>query len=457
MGTKILYVEDDSKQRQIICKLLRRNEYHVIEAPSPIEAINVLNNEQIDIIVSDFRMPEMNGDKFLEEVKKINPYVSFIMVTAYGNINLAVKTIKSGAVDFLTKPFEFDNLLDKIKHLEKKIALDNEIKKARPQKQSEPKINMTSIIGKSVRISEVLSKVDRVAKSEMPVLITGESGTGKELVADLIHKLSIRSDKPYVKVNCGAITENLIESELFGYEKGAFSGASNQKKGLIETADGGTLFLDEIGELPFPIQSKLLRFLQNSEVRRIGSNKIIRINVRVISATNRNLADEVNVKAFRNDLYYRLNVVNPHLPPLRERKEDIPLLAKHFLEKYSNENNMTGKTLSRKTMDKLIKYDYSGNIRELENIIKNALILSMGEVIEPEDIPVFISNEYEHENSLELPDKPIDIESYISDIEKRIIINALDKNEWSRIKTAEYLNITERVLRYKMNKFSIKK
>ncbi len=455
-NSKILYVEDDDKQRQIITKLLKRNNFVVIDVKNPIEGLDIIKNEYIDIIVSDYRMPEMNGDKFFEEVKKINPYISFILVTAYGNIDLAVNTMKSGAVDFLTKPFDFDILLEKVKSISKKRQTHKEIEKIEKLSSNKAVSNFEGVIGKSKSFTELLAKIPRISITDMPVLITGESGTGKELIADLIHKLSKRKNENFIKINCAAIPENLMESELFGYEKGAFTGAVKSKKGLIESADKGTIFLDEVGEFNYTVQSKLLRFLQNSEINKIGSSTTKKVDVRVISATNRDLKHEVKNKTFREDLYFRLNVIHLTLPPLRKRKEDIPLLVDFFINKYTKEDGLEKKVINSKTMDKLIKYDYPGNIRELENIIRNSMVLSMGNEIEAEDIPVFNVNDYEEELSIYLPEKPIDINEYISTIEKRIIEKALEKHNWSRVKTAEYLNVTERVLRYKIDKFNLK-
>ncbi len=287
MEITILYVEDDEQQRNIAKKLLQKNNYNVIDVSNAIDGLEIVKKNRVDIIISDFRMPNMNGDEFLREVKKINPYTFFILITAYGNVELAVDIMKNGAVDFLTKPFNFDTLLGKIKHITKEKMLNSELKKIKnisPNNNNDD--DYYGIIGKAKSFTEILAKIPKIAQTNMPILILGESGTGKELIADLIHKLSERKDKPFTKINCAAIPEDLIESELFGYEKGAFSGAYNTKAGLIETADKGNIFLDEIGELSYPIQSKLLRFIQNSEIRRIGSNQTKNVDVRIISATN---------------------------------------------------------------------------------------------------------------------------------------------------------------------------
>ncbi len=456
MKFKILYVEDDKEQRKLVTDLLRDYGYYVIDVSNPLEALQIIKKHQIELIISDYRMPDMNGYELMEKVKDVNPLISFIMVTAYGDIELAVRTIKSGAVDFITKPFNFDDLLKKVKIIERESANEEQIQKIEYQKDLYHSEEFEGIIGKSRAFKSILSKIPRIAITKASVLIIGESGTGKEIIADLIQSLSDRKEQPFIKVNCAAIPDSLIESELFGYEKGAFTGADKGRKGLIEEADRGTLFLDEIGEIPYSLQSKLLRFLQNYEIQKIGTKKTKKVDIRVIAATNRNLERQVKDGKFREDLYYRLNVVSLNIPPLRERKEDIPLLINYFIKDYIKSLKISEeKKLSKSALDKLMKYDYPGNIRELNNIIKNSIIMSLSNIIEPEDIPI-VNNDNDHVNHNDLPDTVDDMNEYISQVEKHLIEKALDRNEGNMSQAAKELKITLRILRYKIKKYNIK-
>lgn len=450
---KILYVEDDDEQRKLLSTYLKKHNYDFIEADNPVKGIEIIKNESINLIISDFKMPEMNGYEFMTEVKKINPLIRFIIVTAYADINLAIKTIKNGAEEFITKPIKYSFLLEKVKEVEETFFVETQVDKIKNEYEEKVHIDFPNIIGKSEALKTVLSKVPTLATTDLSVIICGESGTGKELIADLVQVLSDRKDKPFIKVNCAAIPDSLLESEFFGYEKGAFTGANKRKIGIIESADKGTLFLDEIGELPYNMQGKLLRFLQNSEIIRIGSSKPIKVDVRIVSATNKNLEKLIGENKFRKDLFFRLNNVTLKMPSLKDRKEDIPLLIEYFLDKYSKLNNSKEKkVISNPALDKLMKYDFQGNIRELENIIQYIVLFSRKDIINTQDIPILDS---EHEE-VELPDDCFSLKEYIEIVERNVIVKELDRNDWIRRKTAEKLQIDESVLRYKMRKYDIK-
>jgi two-component system NtrC family response regulator len=455
----ILYVEDEDHYRKEITGFLEKNHYEVIDTGNPLKAIDIVKNKKIDLILSDYRMKEMNGYEFMMEVKKINPFVKFVMITGVGDVDIAVKSMKSGAEDYIKKPFKLDILHKKIKEIQNKIHTEDQISNIQKLERKEQTIDndFSNIVGKSRSLRKVLSKIPKVARTTLPVLILGESGTGKELIADLVQSLSNRKDKPFVKVNSAAIPSDLLESELFGYEKGSFTGANKTKVGKIEYADEGTIFLDEIGEMPYTMQGKLLRFLQNKEIQRIGSTHPLKIDVRVIAATNKDLEQLVKEKEFREDLYYRLNTVILDIPPLRERKEDILLLIDHFVDKYSKMHNLEKKSFVPEAKDILIKHSYPGNIRELENLIQYTMLFSTGKVIFPEDIPISFEKREDPVDKLDLPDSPISLKNYIEDIEKEIIMKHLDKTGWNQSKAADNLEISEFTLRYKMKKYGIKK
>jgi DNA-binding NtrC family response regulator len=448
---KLLYVEDDDEQRQLLSNMLTKRGYEVIQSSNPKEALSRLDSVYVDVVISDYRMPEMNGLEFLQEFRKINPVLPFIIITAYGDIDIAVKMMKIGATDFVSKPVHINELNDKLIKIKDELILQNDIKEI---DDDNPDISLKGIIYNSERIRLIIAKIPRIAKFNFPVLISGESGTGKEIIANLIQSQSDRSDHPFIKVNSAAIPENLMESEFFGYEKGAFTGADKKTVGKIESANGGTIFLDEIGELPYQLQGKLLRFLQNNEIQRVGSSRTINVDVRVISATNKDLKDMVTDGNFREDLYFRLNVVNLHLPPLRERKEDIIPLAEHFIKKHSKINGIPPKKLSSMATDKLLRYHFPGNIRELENLIQNTLVFSRGEVIQQEDIPI-MSGMDAGKSGLTLPDGAVSMKEYLEKIEKELIINSLKRNDMVRAKAAKDLDISESLLRYKIKKYGI--
>ena len=389
MPGRILAVDDEVDMLNLLERIIKtKTEYHIITTSHPEEVVNLIKKEYFDLVLLDLRMPDLNGMELLRQIKAIEPDIGVIIITAYGTIESAVEAMKMGAFDFLTKPFRQEQILLTIHRVMEvqKLKRENKILKAELKREKDTNF----IIGKSSLMQSVYRYVLQVAKTTAPVIITGETGTGKELVARSIHKYSLRKG-PFVVVNCSAIPETLIESELFGHIKGSFSGAIQDKKGLAEEANEGTLFLDEVGDLSELVQTKLLRFLQEGEFRPLGSTKIKKVNVRVIAATNKDLEELVKQGNFREDLYYRLNVIRIHLPPLRERREVIPILSHHFLEKYATLNNKHIRGFSKAAMKNLVARDWPGNIRELENVIERAVIFCQGEYIELTDIEPLVT------------------------------------------------------------------
>lgn len=432
---KILYIDDEISALKAISAILKKEGYTVLTATSAEEGIEILKNSSVDCLLLDYRLPKMDGIDLLKWLRHSEISIPTIMLTAYGTIEKAVEAMKLGAHHYLVKPVDTQLLLNVLKEAIEKSKGN--------QKIEDIKSPFPEIIGKSEAMQEVFYIIQMVAESNANVLITGESGTGKELVARAIHNNSLRKSKPFVIVDCTTIPENLLESELFGHEKGAFTGASERKTGLIEIANEGTVFLDEIGELPMFLQKKLLRFLQEKEIQRIGSTQRIKVDVRVISATNRDLEKAVQEGSFREDLYWRLNVVRINLPPLRERKEDIPLLVNHFLNKFSKENNKPIPQLEPEVMELFMSYDWPGNIRELANVMERAVVLSPSGLISIKHLPRRIQEKTgwiaKNESSLNL-----------LELEKSLIIKALNTTGWNQTKAAEILGISRKQLRTKM-------
>ncbi len=447
--SSILLIDDDDSLRRVMEFSLVEAGYRVQAAASGEDGLRLLEKESFDAVITDITMPGMNGMEVLARVHERDERLPVVVITAYGTIESAVLAMKKGAFDYITKPFNRDEL---------RLTLDKALRMRRLEKENaELRAEVTdrycfeSIIGVSEKIKDVLALAGRVAASDASVLITGESGTGKELLAKGIHYNSPRSGGPFVAVNCAAIPENLIESELFGHVKGAFTGAVKDREGKFEAAAGGTLFLDEIGDLRIDLQAKILRALQERQVDRVGGNRPIDLDVRVIAATNKDIERAVKEGGFREDLYYRLSVVTLHMPPLRERRDDIPLLVNHFLKKY---NTGTELRIDAGALSTMKTYGWPGNVRELENVIERASVLKRGNVITLADLPEKLKKEKTEVESiiLNLPDEGISLE----DLEKNLIIKALEKHKGNQTRAAEYLGITRPTLIYRMEKYGIK-
>ncbi len=449
---RIIIAEDEKVQRDMLEGFLRGEGFAVDSVANGKEALKKLEEDSYDIALIDYKMPEMDGFVTLKEIKRLYPDLPVVIMTAYGTIETAVSCMKEGAIDYLTKPIQLEELLLII---QKVLERSNLIRENRDLKNRlKERYTFGNIIYASPKMEEVMSLVARVSTSHTTVLIRGESGTGKELIANAIHFSSPRSEKPFIKVNCSAIPETLLESELFGHEKGAFTGAMHKRIGRFEEANGGTIFLDEIGDLAPATQIKLLRILQEKEFQRLGSNTSIKVDVRVIAATHRNLEELMRKGLFREDLYYRLNVISINIPPLRERKEDIPLLIDYFMKKYSKENQKSVFDISKEARELLIRHSYPGNVRELENIIERAVVLCRGDIITTQDLPFHLS-EGKTEEKTETFKMDKSLPEFLEEVEKELIIKALNQNKGIQTWAAEQLGISERVLRYKIKKYKI--
>lgn len=448
----ILIVDDEDTQRNVLKGYLEKKGYRIFSAASGTEGIKAIKDNLIDIVLSDYKMPDKTGIEVLEEVKKINPEISFVIITAYGTIENAVNAMNLGAFDYLSKPINLDELDLLIARIieNKNLKSENEFLK----KQLFEKYKLSSFISHSQRMEEVLSVAVRAAESKATILITGENGTGKEVLAKSIHYISPRKDNPFIAVNIPALPETLLESELFGHEKGAFTGADKMKKGRFELADKGTIFLDEIGDIPLSIQVKLLRVLQEHQIERVGGTESIDIDVRIIAATNHNLENKIKDGSFREDLFYRLNIVGIHIPPLRERKEDILPLVDFFIHRYSMENSRSDIEMSKEAMDVLLKYNYPGNVRELENIIERAVVLTRNNILTTNDLPLTVKG-MKYEDQLPELGKGT-LSEQVEALEKRLIFDALTESNGNQTKAGKLLGITERNLRYKLQKYNIK-
>lgn len=451
MTTTVLVVDDDDAHRGMLRMMLKSWGYTVEEAADGDEAVEKVHAKAFDAVLTDVRMGKVNGIEAMKQILSYNPSLPVILMTAYSSVETAVDALRIGAYDYLIKPLDFDALKETLKKAIEHSRLGVENRELRRQFSEENA--STEILGRSPAITSMLSMIRTVAPTEATVLITGESGTGKELVARALHAQSLRKDEPLVTVNCAALAETLLESELFGHEKGAFTGADKRREGRFKQADRGTLFLDEIGEMPIGVQAKLLRALQQGEIQRVGSDKSEHVDVRVIAATNRDLRKEVEERRFREDLYFRLNVISLEVPPLRLRKEDIPLLAAHFLSHYAERNHKNVKGFSAQCMDMLLHYDWPGNVRELQNAVERAVILCTGEYVTGPELPVNIAK-----LAAEALPKSTDISSSLAglpleEVERRAIEETLRETGDNKSAAARKLGITRATLHKKLRKY----
>ncbi len=444
----VLIVDDEQAQRELLGGFLKKEGYSVSVCASPTEGLKAADGKLFDLALLDLRMPEMSGIELLAKLKEKNPEMQVIVITAYGTVETAVEALKKGAYHYLTKPVLLEELkvtLEKAREGQLLLAENKFLKET-----LETGYKDELILGKSEKIKEVLSLVVRVAKSNSTVLILGESGTGKELVARAIHRLSDRAQKPFVALNSAALPETLLESELFGFEKGAFTGAVKSKPGKLEMASGGTFLLDEIGDLPLPLQAKLLRVLETRELERLGGTQPIKIDVRFLAATHQNLEEKVKAGAFREDLYFRLNVVGIKIPPLRERREDIAVLAEHFIRKFSSQMGKPPMTLTREAFEALLVHGWPGNVRELENALERAVLLSRSSEIDAADLKLQGDTSKAAVN--ETPSGELEP---LESVEKRHIQKVLDSVEWNFSKAADVLGIHRNTLRLKIREYGI--
>lgn len=453
---KILVVDDEENTRYFLRRLLQEEGYEVETERDGRGAVEKATSEDFDLVLCDLRMPGVGGMAVLEQLRELRPQASIVMMTAFASIKSAVEAIRGGAHDYLTKPFRADEVLKTVKQALEQQRLRTELSTLR--REVERKYSFHNIIGKSKALHDLFALIEKVANSRASVLITGETGTGKELLAKAMHYQSNRRQRPFVPVNCGAIPEGLQEREFFGHLKGTFTDARETKKGLFEEADGGTLFLDEVEALPPPLQVKLLRTLQDGEVRRLGDTRTIKVDVRIIAAANRDLQAEVRQRTFREDFYFRLNVVPLRIPPLRERREDIPLLANHFLARYSRESGKALRGINPRGMDMLLTYQWPGNVRELENLIERAVLIAEGETLDANDLFSDVQL-YNDEIRIQLPESlgslPDTIKRITQSIERELILTALMKTDYNRTQAARLLGISRRSLLYKIQEHTI--
>ena len=450
---RILIVDDEESFRNILTVILKKEGYEVEGAANGEEGLSKVSSAEFDHVLCDIRMPQMDGLEFLQESKKVGVDVPIIMMSAYGTIDTAIEAMKLGAYDYISKPFKPDEIVLTLKKAEERERLrkENELLKKEVKKE----YSFENIVSKNDKMNKIFEIIRKVAPYKSTILITGESGTGKELIAKAIHYHSDRAKNLFVPVNCGAIPENLLESELFGHVKGAFTDAIRTKKGLFEEADEGTIFLDEIGELPSQLQVKLLRVLQEGEIRRVGESKSIQVDVRIIAATVKDLAKEVSEGRFREDLFYRLNVLQLSIPPLRERKEDIPLLIQYFINKHNQTLNKNVKEVDSKALEVLMNYRWSGNVRELENTIERAAVLTDGTKIELDHLPFEIQNFQNEVPMVPMAEEEYSIKKASKVLEIALIRKALKKTKGNHTQAARLLEISHRALLYKIKDYGI--
>jgi two-component system response regulator PilR (NtrC family) len=453
---KILVADDEQSMREFLDIMLKKEGYKVSLASNGEEVAKLVDNDLFDLVLLDIRMPKLDGISALKKIKANAPETIVIMITAYASADTAIKAMKEGAYDYITKPFKVEEI---------KLIIKNALEKKNLQKENillkqvvRDRFHFGNIIGQSPKMVVLYNLLEKVSPTKTNILITGESGTGKELVAKAIHYNSPRREKPFVTLNCGAIPESLIESELFGHMKGAFTDAIATKKGLFEVADEGTIFLDEISELPLLMQVKLLRVLQDKEFKRVGGTEDIRVDVRIIAATNKDLEEAVKEKHFREDLFYRLNVIQIKLPPLRDRKEDIQILANHFLKKYSQELSKNILKITPEALQILLNYEYPGNVRELQNIIERAVALESSQELTAYNLSSYLSEQpflKKGPIDIEIPNEGIDLEKMVEDLERSLLLKALDKTKGIKKKAAELLHINFRSMRYRLEKYGL--
>ncbi len=449
----ILIVDDEKNYLVVLEALLGPEGYETVTADNGEDALSLIRDSDLDLVITDMKMPEISGMELLDETKKIKPELPVIMMTAYGTIEMAVEAMKRHAYDYITKPFKNEELKLTIKK-----ALENYrlVKENRLLSEAlSDRYRYGNIIGKSKPMLKIYDLISKIAQSRASILITGPSGTGKELIAKAIHYNSPRKDRPFISINCGALTETLLESELFGHERGAFTGAVTMKKGRFELADGGTLFLDEIGEMPPSLQVKLLRILQEMEFERVGGTKSIKVDVRVLSASNRDIKEDVTNSLFREDLFYRLNVIHIEVPSLRERIEDVKLLVKYFIEQYRKDEGKNEIELSPEAWKVLFNYSWPGNVRELENIVERAVVLHSGGLISVEDLPSEVSGEQEDLDIDRFIPYDAPLQKTLEEIEERLIRRALSRCNNVQSHAAEMIGITKSLIQHKMKKYNI--
>ncbi|TVQ79053.1 MAG: sigma-54-dependent Fis family transcriptional regulator [Bradymonadales bacterium] len=451
---RVLIVDDEGGMRHMLQVLLEREGYEIDSAEDGKQGLEKIQGNEYDLVLCDIRMPQMDGLAFLEKAKSVRSNLPVIMMSAFGNVDTAIEAMKMGAYDYVSKPFKADEILLRLQRLTAQESLMHENQSLKKVLSRETSFN--NIIARSPRMIEIFDTIRKIADYKTTVLVTGESGSGKELIARAIHFNSPRANKPFVAINCSAIPETLLESELFGYVKGSFTGANKDKKGLFEEAHGGTLFLDEVGDLPVPLQVKLLRAIQEEEVRRVGASQNIKIDVRLITATLKDLSEEIKKGTFREDLYYRLNVLPIHIPPLRERKEDIPLLVEHFLDKFRKEMDKEIEGIDPNCLEALTDYSWPGNVRELENTIERAMVMEVGHRLSLEHLPDVVRNQ-EINPAIKAAASELSIKKMMSIMEQELIKKALEKTNGNRTWAAKLLEISHRALLYKIKRYGLER
>jgi len=454
MSGNILILDDEQNYLLVLDAILSDAGYKATPLSDPEMGLAFLEESEVDVVITDMKMPKLTGKEVLDHVKKHYPQIPVLIMTAFGSIEAAVEAMRTGAFDYITKPFSNEELLLSISKAMQYARAQQENRQLRRQIQE--RFGPDNIVGRDKSMRHVLDMVHRAAPSRSTVLVTGESGTGKELIAKAIHNDSPRKDGPFVSVNCMALNPGVLESELFGHEKGSFTGAVSRRRGRFELADKGTLFLDEIGELSQDMQVKLLRVLQERCFERVGGTEAVEVDIRIVAATNRDLVKAVAEGIFREDLFYRLNVVSIHLPPLRERREDIPFLAAHFLDKFAKENTREMKGFSPSAMDYLSAYEWPGNVRQLENVIERCVVLSSGDTVGAEDLPPEIKDEEsQFKSAVDLLPTKLDLSETLEKIEAAVIRRALVKADFIQVKAADLLNVSKSLLQYKLKKYNI--